>query len=186
MPRERFVLLDRDGVINQDSDDYIRCAAQWVPIPGSMEAIAALTKAGFRIAIVSNQSGLARGLFDLGALNTMHRKLRDLASLLGGRLEMILFCPHEPGEHCACRKPQPGLLRIVGDRTGLDLRGLPFIGDSISDVRAAREVGMAPMLVKTGKGLRTLGLRAADLKGVPVFEDLRAAADELINHWCHS
>ncbi len=186
MARERFVLLDRDGVINQDSDDYIRCAAQWMPIPGSIDAIAALTRAGFRIAIVSNQSGLARGLFDLGALNAMHRKLRDLASLWGGRLEMIVFCPHESGEHCACRKPRPGLLRSVSDRTGLDLHGLPFIGDSISDVRAAREAEMAPMLVKTGKGLRTLRLWEADLKGVPVFDNLTAAADELINHWCHS
>lgn len=186
MPLERFILLDRDGVINQDCDDYIRCPAQWVPIPGSMDAIAALTQAGFRIAIVSNQSGLARGLFDLGTLNAMHRKLRELVSLGGGRLEMILFCPHGPDEHCACRKPQPGLLRSISERTGLDLRGLPLIGDSLSDIRAARQVGMAPMLVKTGKGLRTLGLGTADLKGVPVFEDLRAAADDLINHWCDS
>jgi len=186
MSRERFVLLDRDGVINEDADDYIRCAAQWVPIPGSMEAIAALTHAGFRIAVVSNQSGLARGLFDLGALNAMHRKLHELVSLRGGRLEMILFCPHGPGENCACRKPRPGLLRSVSDRTGLDLRGLPFIGDSISDVRAAREVGMKPMLVKSGKGRRTLGLGTAELQGVSVFEDLRAATDELINHWCNS
>ena len=183
MPRERFVILDRDGVINEDSDNYIRSPAELVSIPGSMDAIARLTHAGFRIAIVSNQSGLARGLFDLGTLNAIHRKLRDLASLRGGRLEMILFCPHGPGENCACRKPQPGLLRQVEARAGLDLRGLPFIGDSLCDVRAAREVGMEPMLVKTGKGVRTLSLGGADLKDVPVFEDLKAASEELIYRW---
>jgi 1-acyl-sn-glycerol-3-phosphate acyltransferase len=171
MLRERFVVLDRDGVINEDSDDYVRSPAEWVPIPGSIEAIAGLTRAGFRIAVVSNQSGLARGFFDLGALNAMHRKLRDLTSLRGGRLEMILFCPHGPGERCNCRKPQVGLLREIETRATLDLIGLPFIGDSLGDIRAARQAGMVPILVKTGKGERTITTGGADLNGVSVFDD---------------
>lgn len=185
MARKRFVILDRDGVINEDSDDYVRSASQWIPIPGSIEAIAALTCAGFRIAVVSNQSGLARGLFDLGALNAMHRKLRDLTSLRGGRLEMILFCPHGPADHCGCRKPQIGLLKQVATRATLNLDGLPFIGDSLGDVRAARQAGMVPILVKTGKGKRTISAGGSDLTGVQVFDDLKAAADELIYYWCN-
>lgn len=186
MPTERFVFIDRDGVINMDSDDYIRSPSEWIPIPGSIDALAALSHAGFRIAIVSNQSGLARGLFDLGALNSIHRKLCDLASRRGGRLEMILFCPHGPADNCGCRKPKPGLLRAVQKRAGLDLRGLPFIGDSLGDIQAAKRVGMVPMLVRTGKGIRTLAHGGAELKDVAVFDDLKAACEELIDRWCNS
>jgi len=185
-PNERFVFLDRDGVINMDSDDYIRSLSEWMPIPGSIDAIATLTHAGFRIAIITNQSGLARGFFDLGTLNAIHRKLRDLASLRGGRVEMILFCPHGPADNCGCRKPKSGLLRQVEARVGIDLRGLPFIGDSLGDVLAAKRVGMEPVLVRTGKGSRTLAQGGTALNGVAVFDDLKAASEKLIDRWCDS
>ncbi|WP_295392038.1 D-glycero-beta-D-manno-heptose 1,7-bisphosphate 7-phosphatase [uncultured Thiodictyon sp.] len=186
MQLERFVILDRDGVVNEDSDDYIKSAGEWVPIPGSLEAIAMLTRAGFRIAIASNQSGLSRGLFDLGALNRIHRKLRETAYLFGGRVEMILFCPHAPQDQCFCRKPQPGLLSQIADRTGVILRGLPFVGDSLADIQAARIVGMEPILVKTGKGTRTLAQGGAVLEGVAVFDDLKSVSKELICRWSRS
>lgn len=183
MQLERFVVLDRDGVINEDADDYIKSADEWVPIPGSLEAIAALTHARFRIVVVSNQSGLARGFFDLGSLNRMHRKLREAAYLLGGRVEMILFCPHGPHEGCLCRKPAAGLFRDIGERTGLVMRGLPFVGDSFTDIQAARLVGMEPILVRTGKGARTLAQEGAALAGVAIFDDLKSVSEELICRW---
>jgi D-glycero-D-manno-heptose 1,7-bisphosphate phosphatase len=175
-----FVVLDRDGVINQDSDAYIKSADDWLPIPGSIEAIARLNHAGFLVGIVSNQSGIARGLFDLSALDAMHQKLHTLLARQGGRVEMIAYCPHSPQMGCLCRKPQPGLLAAIGERLGIKLAGVPFVGDSWGDVQAARAVGMAPWLVRTGKGERTLESGLGDLDDIRVFADLRAVADELI------
>lgn len=179
---ERFVFLDRDGVINADSEHYVRSDSAWVPIPGSIDAIANLTHAGFRIAVVSNQSGLARGYFDIGSLNSMHRKLRDLVSLRGGHIEMIVFCPHLPDEGCTCRKPLPGMLRQVQARTGIELRGLPLIGDSLTDIEAASQAGMVPILVRTGKGLQTLASGGNLVKDILVYDDLKAASEDLIKH----
>ena len=180
---ERFVAIDRDGVINEDSDEYIKSESELIPIAGSLDGIARLTQAGFRIAIVSNQSGLARGLFDLAALNGIHKKLQDCLSRNGGRVEMIFFCPHGPADQCNCRKPRPGLLLEIEDRLNLDLTGLPFIGDSFSDVEAARGVGMEPILVRTGKGERTLIDYSAKLSGVRVFTNLNEAAHDLLDRW---
>lgn len=177
---ERFVFLDRDGVINADSDLYIRNDSDWIPIPGSIDAIVNLNHAGFRIAIVSNQSGLARGYFDIGSLNTMHQKLHHLISQRGGHIEMIVFCPHSPDEGCSCRKPLPGMLRQVQARTGIDLQGLPFIGDSLTDIQAARHEGMVPILVRTGKGLQSLATGGNLVKDVLVYDDLKTASDDLI------
>lgn len=177
---DRVVILDRDGVINEDSDAYIKSAEEWHPIPGSIEAIARLNNAGFRVGIVSNQSGLARGLFDLAALGVMHRKLHDLLAKHGGRVEMIAFCPHGPEEGCQCRKPQPGLLIALAQRLGIELKGVPLVGDSPSDLEAARSLGMRPWLVRTGKGQATLEREGARLEGMRVFQDLRAVADELV------
>lgn len=174
---DKIVILDRDGVVNKDSDGYIKSAEEWTPIPGSIEAIIRLNNAGFRVGIVSNQSGLARGLFDHEALGAMHRKLHDLLARQGGRVEMIAYCPHGPNDACDCRKPQPGLLRAIGERMGVDLRGAPLVGDSWSDMEAAMAIGMEPWMVRTGKGARYLA--AAAPKGVRVFEDLRAVADAL-------
>lgn len=186
MQRQRFVFLDRDGVINEDSDSYIRSAGEWLPIPGSVEGIAGLTHAGFRVAVISNQSGLARGFFDLRALNAMHRKLRDLLSLKGGRVEMIAFCPHAPGASCRCRKPEPGLVIQVAQRARVALQGLPFVGDSLADIQVAKALGMQPILVKTGKGRRTLAVGGVELDDILVFDDLRAVSEALIRRWGNS
>jgi D-glycero-D-manno-heptose 1,7-bisphosphate phosphatase len=177
---ERVVLLDRDGVINEDSDAYVKSPDEWTPIPGSLEAIARLSGAGFRVAIVSNQSGLARGLFDLSKLGRIHQKLRDLLARQGGRVEMIAFCPHAPTQDCECRKPQPGLLKSVGQRLGVTLEGIPFIGDSFTDVQAARSLGMEPWLVLTGKGRMVLESESRLLGGVKIVADLRGVVEELI------
>lgn len=182
-----LIVLDRDGVINFDSDHYIKSVAEWYPIPGSIEAIAALWRHGFRVAIASNQSGIARGLFSLTELNRMHQQLRGMVQDAGGRVEMIAFCPHGPDARCRCRKPSTGLLEEIGAASSQSLAGVPFVGDSLSDVRAARRVGAAPYLVRTGKGERTLKAVAhmeanggSELSGVPVFADLAETARWLI------
>jgi D-glycero-D-manno-heptose 1,7-bisphosphate phosphatase len=182
MGNDRFIFLDRDGVVNADSDNYIRNESDWVPIPGSIDAIVNLSHAGFRIAIVSNQSGLARGYFDIGTLNAMHRKLRDLISFRGGRIEMIVFCPHIPDDGCNCRKPLPGMFEQVQVRAGIDLHGIPFIGDSLKDIQAARQLNMVPVLVRTGKGIQALESGGILLNELLVYDDLKAASDDLIKH----
>jgi D-glycero-D-manno-heptose 1,7-bisphosphate phosphatase len=177
---ERILVLDRDGVINQDSDSYVKDPNEWEPIPGSIDAIARLCHGGYRICVATNQSGLARGLFELEQLNAMHRKLRDLLAKQGGQLEMIAFCPHGPSADCGCRKPRPGLLAAIGARFGVSLSGIPYVGDSLGDVSAARSVGMEPWLVLTGKGARTVAAEPDRLVGVPVFRDLKSVADYLL------
>lgn len=181
MLADRFVVLDRDGVINEDSDDYIKSPLEWVPIPGSLGAITKLTRAGFGVAVVTNQSGIARGLLNHSLLNAIHEKLAERVVADGGRVEMLLFCPHGPAEGCGCRKPKHGLLIELSRRAGIQLRGVPFVGDSISDVRAARRADMTPMLVRTGKGRRTLAANQDELLGVRVFADLSAAVDFLVD-----
>lgn len=183
---ERLVILDRDGVINEDSDDYIKSVAEWVPLAGSIAAIARLSNAGYRVAVASNQSGLARGLFSLADLLAIHRRLHAAVAAEGGRIEMIAFCPHGPDGGCGCRKPEPGLLIEIGARLGVGLAGVPFVGDSLSDIRAARRVGASPWLVRTGKGERTLqdltDARHAPLaQDLPVFSNLGAVADALLH-----
>ncbi len=175
----KLVILDRDGVINEDSDDYVKSAEEFRFIPGSLEAIARLNQAGYRVAVATNQSGLARGYFDLDTLNTMHGKLRQALAALGGHIEVIAFCPHGPDDGCDCRKPEPGLLREIGERLGINLAGVPVIGDSLRDVEAARAVGASPILVRTGKGERTLTNKKG-LEGVPVYADLGEAVDALL------
>ncbi len=174
------MVLDRDGVINEDSDDYIKDPDEWEPIPGSIDAIARLCHGGYRVCVASNQSGIGRGLFGFARLNGIHQKLRELLAKQGGRLELIAFCPHQPSDRCGCRKPRPGLLLEIGERMGIGLRGIPFVGDSISDIEAARASGMSPWLVRTGKGERTLALGMDRLEGVLVFPDLSAVADHAL------
>ncbi len=181
---EPVLILDRDGVINEDSDDYIKSLDEWQPIPGSIAAIARLSQAGYRIAIATNQSGIARGLFSLSDLNAMHQTLRDLVAAQGGRIEMIAFCPHGPDDQCSCRKPQTGLFDEIASRMNVDLAGVPVIGDTLNDIRVARQVGAAPWLVMTGKGKRTLTTmqQHADLlDAVAVCQDLSAVADRLLH-----
>jgi D-glycero-D-manno-heptose 1,7-bisphosphate phosphatase len=180
------LVLDRDGVINEDSDDYIRSLGDWHPIPGSIEAIAALSRAGYRIAVATNQSGLGRGYFPLEALEEIHRQLCRRVEELGGRIDGIFYCPHLPDAGCRCRKPATGLLEAIEAELGQSLEGCYFIGDSLKDLQAARAFGCRPVLVTTGKGARTLQqLRsgAVDLEdpdAVPVYDDLAAAATAIL------
>ena len=148
----KLVILDRDGTINQDSDDYIKSPEEWLPLPGALEAIARLNHAGWHVVIASNQSGLGRGLFDLATLNAMHTKMHKMLGAVGGRVDAVFYCPHTPEEGCHCRKPLPGLFEQIGDRYSLDLAAVPAVGDSLRDVQAAASAGCKPHLVLTGKG----------------------------------
>jgi D-glycero-D-manno-heptose 1,7-bisphosphate phosphatase len=178
---DRVVILDRDGVINEDSRDFVKSIDEWIPLPGSIEAIARLSHAGYRVAVATNQSGLARGLLTPMDLDAMHRRLRDLLAEQGGRIEMIVYCPHGPDDGCECRKPRAGMLREIGRRLSIDLAGVPFIGDSLGDILAARAVGAQPWLVRTGKGEHTLASESSILSGVAVRADLAAVVDGLLD-----
>ncbi|AGA92342.1 histidinol-phosphate phosphatase family protein [Thioflavicoccus mobilis 8321] len=180
MTKARLVLIDRDGVINEDSPDYIKGAEEWRPIPGSLEAIARLNRNDHRVCVVSNQSGLARGLFTIDDLNAIHQKLRTALDRIGGEIEGIFFCPHAPDAGCDCRKPAPGLLLAAAQRLHVDLQGVPVIGDSLGDILAARAVGAEPLLVLTGKGAQTLREHPDLIAAEAVFPDLAAAIDHLI------
>lgn len=175
-----LVILDRDGVINQDSSAFVKSADEWMPLPGSIEAITALSRAGFTIAVASNQSGLARGLFNRSALGAMHRKLRRLVGRAGGRVDRIVVCPHGPDEGCACRKPRPGLLERLARHYDAALAGVPVIGDSQRDLQAAAAVGARPVLVRTGNGRRTEAELPSALQAIEIYDDLSAAAAALI------
>lgn len=172
----RLLILDRDGVINRDSREFVKNSDEWVPLPGSIEAIADLSKQGFTVAIASNQSGLARGLFDRNALRSMHRKLRRLVAVEGGTVDRIVVCPHAPDAGCICRKPRPGLLHRLARHYGVSLAGVPVVGDSLRDLQAAAAAGATPILVRTGNGQKTEASLPADLRSVQVFDDLAAVA----------
>jgi D-glycero-D-manno-heptose 1,7-bisphosphate phosphatase len=172
-PSTRLVLIDRDGVINRDSDEYIKSVEEWVPLPGSLEAIAELTRAGFAVAVITNQSGIGRGLFTEETLEEIHAAMRRAVEAAGGRIAGIFHCPHRPDEGCDCRKPRPGLLRQAAAALGAELDGVAFIGDKHSDVEAARAVGARPVLV----GSVTAGAQAGAVEHYP---DLAAAARQLI------
>jgi D-glycero-D-manno-heptose 1,7-bisphosphate phosphatase len=174
-PSTRLVLIDRDGVINRDSDAYIRRVEEWVPLPGSLEAIADLTRAGFTVAVITNQSGIGRGLFTAETLEEIHAAMRRAVEAVGGRIAGIFYCPHHPDEGCDCRKPQPGLLRQAAAALDARLEGVAFIGDKLSDVEAARAVGARPVLV----GTRTAGAGEGS-DDVEHYPDLAAAARRLI------
>ena len=174
----KLLILDRDGVINEDSDAYIKSLDEWLPIPSSIAAIARLSRAGWTVAVATNQSGIARGYYDLATLESMHARLRELVAEQGGEVGLIVYCPHGPDDGCDCRKPKPGMLRQIAAHYGTELAGIWFVGDSSGDLQAALTVDCQPVLVKTGKGERTLE------KGVPettlIFDDLAAIARELI------
>ena len=174
----KLVILDRDGTINQDSDQYIKSPAEWKPIPGSLEAIARLTQGGWRCVVATNQSGIARGLFDMQALNAIHAEMHRAVNQAGGRIDGIFFCPHAADSNCECRKPKPGLLREIGSRMDVGLKGVPMIGDALRDLEAAAAVGAKPYLVLTGKGRKTR--EAGGLpEGTEVAENLAAIAARL-------
>ncbi|MCW4152054.1 D-glycero-beta-D-manno-heptose 1,7-bisphosphate 7-phosphatase [Halomonas sp. 18H] len=172
----KLVILDRDGVINQDSDDYIKSLAEWIPYPSAIQAIARLTQAGWTVAIATNQSGIARGYYDVAELMRMHNRLNALVAEAGGEVAHIAYCPHGPNDQCACRKPLPGMLKEIRDALGLKtLQGSWMVGDSLGDLQAGQTAGSQQALVLSGKGQRTLA-RHPDLAAsdTPVFEDLAA------------
>ncbi len=177
--RQSIVILDRDGVINRDSPEFIKCADEFIPLPGSIEAIAELSNAGLSVVVASNQSGVGRGLLSLQALEEIHDKLRAAVEMAGGTLAGIFFCPHTPDDDCDCRKPKPGLLRQIAAAFDCELDGVPAVGDSARDLDAAVAVGAEPILVRTGNGRETERGLPAD-STIPVFDDLRAATRDII------
>lgn len=175
----KLIVLDRDGVINQDSDAYVKSLDEWIPIPGSIEAIARLSRKGWTVAVATNQSGLARGLFDARTLDDMHFKLQRLVMEQGGQVDLIVHCPHGPDDGCDCRKPLPGLFQRIAEHFHLqNLNGVPVVGDSRRDLDAGMRLGGVPYLVRTGKGLKTL--EGSLPTGTQVFDDLAAVADDLL------
>ena len=176
----KIVILDRDGVINFDSPHYIKSPAEWKPIPGSLEAIARLNQAGYRVVVATNQSGVGRGLFDMDTLNAIHEKMHKAAAAVGARIDTVFFCPHAADSSCDCRKPKPGMFERIAACYNVDLVGVPAVGDSLRDLQAADSAGALPMLVLTGKGEKTQadgGLPADTL----VFKELAAVVDDLIS-----
>jgi len=170
----KLIVLDRDGVINEDSPDYIKSPAEWHPVPGSLEAIALLNQAGFRVFVASNQSGVGRGYFDFDALFAIHDKMHRALAEVGGRIEGIFFAPEHPDQASEMRKPAPGMLKDLAKRLNVSLDGVPFVGDSGSDLEAARAAGARPVLVRSGNGKRTEMKHS--MAGVEVFDDLLSFA----------
>lgn len=175
----KLLILDRDGVINEDSDHYIKSLAEWRPIPGSIEALGRLHQAGFTLCLATNQSGLARGLFELKDLEQMHERLAELLLPWQARIDRIFYCPHGPDDNCDCRKPKPGLFEQIKAHYGQGLEAVHAVGDSTRDIQAARAAGARPVLVRTGKGLKS-ALDPANA-GVPVFDDLLAFSQALLS-----
>jgi D-glycero-D-manno-heptose 1,7-bisphosphate phosphatase len=175
----QLIILDRDGVINYDSDEYIKSPEEWKPIPGSLEAIARLNQAGYRVVVATNQSGLTRGLFTLDDLHEIHSKMLKQLAEVGGAIEAIFFCPHSQKDNCTCRKPKPGLFYDIANRLSISLSGVPAIGDSLRDLQAAISSGASPVLVLTGKGRKTLE-QLKTSEEVPVYEDLANVVNTLL------
>lgn len=174
-----FIILDRDGVINYDSDEYIKSPDEWLPIPGSLEAIAQLNRCGFRVLVATNQSGVGRGYYDLETLSQIHEKLMQSLASVGGYVEEIFFCPHMPDHNCDCRKPKPGLLHAMCEKYQIDFPSTYFIGDSYADMQVALIVGCKPLLVRTGNGNLTLKNHPAFMS-IPNFSDLAHAVDYVL------
>lgn len=174
MTENHFVVLDRDGVINQDSDEFIKSPDEWQPIPGSLEAIALLNQHDYKVVVITNQSGLARGLFDTATLEAIHDKMQIMVQEKGGHIEAIYFCPHGPDNNCQCRKPKPGLFQQFMQDFEVSADNLYCIGDSLRDLQAAEAIHAKPILVMTGKGEKTLQLNPE--LNTPVFPDLYAAS----------
>lgn len=175
----KLIILDRDGVINEDSDAFIKSVAEWVPLPSSIDAIARLTMNDYRVVVATNQSGVARGMFDIDTLMRIHDKMHQLVKEAGGSIEAVFFCPHGPDDGCECRKPKAGMFRDIGTRLRVDLAGVPAVGDSLRDLQAAEVVGARPMLVRTGKGEQTLAA-LGNRAGLEVYDNLAAVVDALL------
>jgi D-glycero-D-manno-heptose 1,7-bisphosphate phosphatase len=178
----KLLILDRDGTINVDRDDFVKTEDEWVPLPGALEAIARMNQAGWHVVLATNQSGIGRGLIDMASLNAMHLKMNRLLAKLGGRIDAVFFCPHAPDAGCECRKPLPGLFKQIGERYGVNLHGVPTVGDSLRDLKAGAAVGCEPHLVRTGKGanMDAAQLEAA-VPGTLIHDDLSAFASFLLH-----
>lgn len=174
-----LVILGRDGVINQDSDKFIKNPTEWTPIPGSLEAIARLNHAGYKIAVATNQPGVALDLFDINTLNAIHGKFQHLLARVGGHIDGIFYCPHSVEKNCNCHKPKPGLYQTISNRFSVPLKGIPIIDGSLKDLDAAIAVDASPILVKTGNSQSTL-INRDDLRDIPSFNDLAHAVDALL------
>jgi D-glycero-D-manno-heptose 1,7-bisphosphate phosphatase len=180
MPATKLIILDRDGVINYDSEQFIKSPEEWKPIPGSLEAIARLNQDGYRVVVATNQSGIGRGLFDMTMLNAIHDKMHKACALVGARIDAVFFCPHAAEANCQCRKPKPGMLEEIAARYNLShLRGVPAVGDSLRDLQPAAAMGAQPFLVLTGKGLKTQAAGGLP-EGTLVYPDLASVAATLV------
>ena len=175
----KLIILDRDGVINYDSDQFIKSPDEWRPIPGSLEAIARLNHAGFRVVVATNQSGLGRGLFDMATLISIHDKMHKALAQVGGRIDAVFYCPHTADSACECRKPKPGMFIEIGHRFGAELTGVPCVGDSVRDLQAAAAVEAQPILVLSGKGEKTLHDGVFPTNTI-IFPDLAFVATALL------
>jgi D-glycero-D-manno-heptose 1,7-bisphosphate phosphatase len=178
MPTSKLIILDRDGVINHDSDLYIKSPDEWVPIPGSLEAIARLNQWGYRVVVCTNQSGIGRGLYGMDTLNAIHDKMIKAVAHVGGSIDAVFFCPHTNADNCECRKPKPGMLKEIAARYNLSLAGVPVVGDALRDLESAVAVGAQPILVLTGKGRKTEKDSALPSHSF-IFPDLASAVAHL-------
>lgn len=175
----KLVILDRDGVINFDSAQFIKNPAEWKPIPGSLEAIAKLNQSGYRVVVATNQSGIGRGLFDMDTLNSIHEKMHKALFAVGGRVDAIFYCPHAADSACECRKPKPGMFKRIAETLNADLKGVPAIGDSLRDLQASAVYGCKPILVLTGKGEKAKAEGNLP-EGTVEFADLATAVDAIL------
>ena len=175
----KLIILDRDGVLNEERTDYVKNRDEWVPIESSMQAVSRLNEAGYRVVLATNQSGIGRGLFDMETLNEIHQKMHNSLGRFGGWVDAIFFCPDAPGEDSSCRKPDPGMFQDIAERCETSLEGVPAVGDKLSDIRAAMAVGARPVLVRTGYGRKTE--KEEDLpEEVEVYDDLSSFVDDLL------
>tara|TARA_Y100000588_G_scaffold188387_1_gene202391 strand:+ start:366 stop:905 length:540 start_codon:yes stop_codon:yes gene_type:complete len=175
----KLLILDRDGVINQENDRFVKSPEEWHALPGSLEAISKASRSEYQVVIATNQSGLTRGLFDIDALNAIHARMLHEVALLGGHIEAVFFCPHGPDDGCPCRKPAPGMFINIGERLNVALRDTPVVGDRLGDITAARAVAARPILVRTGHGATT----ESDCEGlddVEIYDNLASAVDQLL------
>jgi len=175
----KLIILDRDGVINFDSDQFIKSPEEWKPIPGSLEAIARLCQAGYRVVVATNQSGIGRGLFDMSMLNAIHDKMHKACALMGGRIDAVFFCPHTSEANCNCRKPKSGMIEEIAERYNVELKDVPAVGDSLRDLEATARLGAQPFLVLTGKGTKTQA-KGGLPEGTQTFPDLAAVVTHIL------
>ena len=179
MTSMKLIILDRDGVINFDSDQFIKSPDEWKPLPGSLEGIARLTQAGYRVVVATNQSGIGRGLFDMHTLNAIHDKMHKACAQVGGRIDAVFFCPHAAEADCTCRKPKSGMIDAITERYSVNLSGVPSVGDSLRDLEASARLGAQPILVLTGKGTKTQA-KGGLPEGTLVYPDLASYVATLV------